>query len=270
MNMALEKVFKKNCIEGIVFDLDSTLTDTYSWLYEEYSQIADLITEHINTQYSKNIEKNIIRKAYWDSELIEYKNGNVSFTSRFPSTVKRIINILELENQVNQEEIVEQYIDNVKQIYHKAPPVYEGTLELIHNLQFSNIVICTHSGKKWTDIKMERINKEYEQIYGCKPQNILTYPIELEDDKDEKSWINAGNLISDNLLELVSVGDSFTADILPSAQAGYKYIVWITNYSEDKKEDIKQLRNLGINIEIIEHIKDLENLLTSNRLFEDI
>ena len=270
MSKTLEKVFKENGIEGVVFDLDSTLVDTYHWLYQQYKEVGILIVDYIRENYKKRLDIDTVAESYWQSELLEYKIGNVNFVTRFPATVARILSAVNLQDIVDANEIVNLFTNDVALIYTRAPRAYEGTLELIKNLQFTKISICTHSGKDWTDIKVNSLIQEYKTKYDNNPTNIYPHAIDINNPKDYKEWTKAAETINSKPQNLIAVGDSFTADIIPSAEAGYKYIVWITEDGKDKEEDLKQLEILGHKTAIIKHIKDLEELLTSNQLFQDI
>lgn len=267
MSNKIKEFFEENYIEGIVFDLDGTLVDTSKWLKYMYKEISSKIVPYINKEYNLQVNVEDFTQAYYQAEVLEYKNGNVNFVTRFSATLSHISNTLKLNMDTNA--LARMFLNNVSQIYTLSPDPCEGTLKLLNTLlQFTNVAICTHSGKDWTKIKMDHLKSKYKEKYGDIPI-LHSHYIPLNEPKDASEWINASKKINSTPENLIAVGDSFTADIIPSVEAGYRYIVWITKDSIDKEQDIKELRNIGCKITTTEHIKELEGLLTSNQPFED-
>ncbi|MCD4756124.1 HAD family hydrolase [bacterium] len=269
MNNEIKEFFEENSIEGIVFDLDSTLTDTKSWLLFLYKKFSIRISTYINKKYRLSINTEDFTQAYYQSEFIEYKMGNVNFVTRFPSSISRTLSSLKLNN-LDEKDIVNKFTEQIKEIYTLSADPFDGTLELLHTLlAFTKVAICTHSGEDWTKIKMNSLKSKYKELYGNIP-DIYSYYVDINKPKNTSEWIKAANTTNSTPEKLIAVGDNFDADILPAVEAGYKYIIWLSLYNDDKEQDIKKLKSQGVNIAVIKHIKELENLLTSNQPFEDI
>lgn len=268
MNNQIQELFEKNKIEGVVFDLDSTLTDTKSWLLFMYKRFSTAITPYINNKYKLSIDIEDFTQAYYQSEFIEYKNGNINFVTRFPGTLSRITTSLEID--IDEDDVVEKFSGNIKEIYTLSAEPFDGTLQLLHTLlPFTKVAICTHSGKDWTKIKIDDLKSKYKEQYGNTP-DIYSYSIDINKPKDTSEWTKVAKGIDSLPKNLIAVGDNFDADISPAVKAGYKYLVWITENSNAKKKELGDLRNQGYKISTIENISELEKTLTSNQPFEDI
>ncbi|MCD4811712.1 HAD hydrolase-like protein [bacterium] len=269
MNTEIESFFEKNSIEGIVFDLDNTLIDTGTWLIFMYKRFATEIVPYINRTYNLTIETDDFAQAYHQAEVAQYyNNGSVNFITRFPSTLSWITTSLNLN--IDQEDILKRFTPNIAEIYTLSPDPFDGTLELLHTLlSFTKVAICTHSGKDWTKIKTDSLKSRYRKLYKNIP-DIYSYYVDINKPKNTSEWIKAANTTNSTPEKLIAVGDNFDADILPAVEAGYKYIIWLSLYDNDKEQDIKELKKQGVKIAIIKDIRELEKTLTSNQPFGDI
>lgn len=262
----IKEIFKQKEIKGIVFDLDGTFIDTYNLMLEYQRKNSIKIVNYINKKYKQNINTQEFIKIFNQTEREEYTAGNVSFILKFPDIIKKICMTLNLE--IDQEELIDRFILDVGSIYYMTPEPFEGALETLHRFGFTKIVICTHSGKDWSILKTDYLNKLYKEKYN-ENLNFKLHYIPLDKPKDSNEWIKAYEEINEQPRNLIAVGDSFNSDILPAAKAEYKNLVWITDNGKDKQQDLDELEKLGHNTMIIDHIKNL-NEITLNQLFEGI
>ena len=263
----LEQSLKDHYIEGVIFDLDGTLIDTYAVMKKQWNINSQLMIDYLKLNYDINISFNNFLEVYKKTESEKHIRGDVSFISRFPDIAKGLCNNLNID--IDQGKFVEYFLPHIAKIYKATPEPFNNALECLHSLENIQITICTHSGEDWTKIKTDYLKKLYYEKYG-KELSILIHSIELNKEKDSSEWEKAVELTGIDTNRLIVVGDSFNSDILPSIEAGFNYLVWITEQNDSKQEDINELKELGHNTEIISNIGELKELITSNRLFEDI
>jgi FMN phosphatase YigB (HAD superfamily) len=263
----LKEIFDKNRIKGVVFDLDGTLIDTYSLMLVQHRNNSKKMVQYLKDRHNIHINLEEFIRVYQESENESYNLGNVDFTLRFPDMAKMLCQKLGLD--IDPQELVDNFIGDIGAIYTMAPEPFDGALELLHRLSFTKLLICTHSGKDWSILKFDNLKKRYKDKYGI-DLNILLHYISLDKPKNSEEWLKASELIKEDPNDLIVVGDSFHSDIISSAEAKYKYLVWISKNIIDRKQDIEELETLGHKTSIVEHISKVENLLTSNQLFQDI
>ncbi len=263
----LEHLLKQNNIEGILFDLDDTLISTYETMVNQWKVNSALMIAYLKDNYDYEIEFKKFLDIYHKTEIEEYKSGDVSFISRFPDIVRGLSRTLEVD--IKQQEFIDHFLPYIAKIYDETPEPFDGALECLHSLRNFTVLICTHSGDEWTKLKIDYLRDLYFKKFH-QELNVLTHSINLNKAKDSKEWGKAIQLTGIKASDLIAVGDSFNSDILPAIEAGIEHLVWITKNSKDKNNDVNRIKELGKHVEIIKNISNLNELITSNQLFEDI
>jgi FMN phosphatase YigB (HAD superfamily) len=159
---------------------------------------------------------------------------------------------LEKDISADLEKQVKQYF---KDFYTVVPTPYQSVPNILKTFLSCNvkIILHSHAQEDWTKLKTEYLSKlvDYELKYFATP---------ITEDKNKDSWLKAFKVINSKPENTLVVGDNFYADILPSIEAGSKYLTWIDRHEqglEDKslsKDDVELIRIKDIG-EILNNLK---------------
>jgi FMN phosphatase YigB (HAD superfamily) len=232
-------------IEAVVFDVDNTLLATSDYYYFHTTQLSkklykkvaknqdldefiEIVDQFLNDLYiQRRYSQPVLIHIWYTDALNEYLNGNI------PDELK---------------DEVEEYF---KDFYSIVPTPYEVAVDVLNTVVNSSrkIALHSHAQEDWTKMKAKYLSKliDYDIPY-------LATPIDIE--KDSRSWLKAFNLIKSNPKNTLVIGDSFRSDILPSIEAGSRYLTWIDRYEKELPKDFESRDDVELQI-----VKNLEELL---------
>lgn len=260
----LQESIQGKDIQAIAYDLDGTLFNTYPFFIQKYH----LLAEELAIEFSKDEEDIFEEYLRLDQNL--YKHGNFNLLERFQEIIPNLYSIF--PDELNSEEDLIKFYDRVYKHFQIIQSIYEESPELLPEalktvLALASLIpktmVCSHSGEKWTNIKVEELNKG---MSWDKRRINFVQNIPLHDIKTSNPWRELAKKANIHPSKMVAVGDDFQADILGAAGAGYKYLVWIDKgwrkiSQEEIDENIQELRVAGFTVIIISDISQLPEKL---------
>jgi len=224
---SLKDFIEKNNIQGIGFDLDSTLIDTTGYFDMALIMTGMAVAERmestvVNEEIAIEI-RNIAREIY-----LENGNKPILLTELFHKAISRYRSeefALETDSVVS---------DVLSFVYINSPDLYpetEKVLRYLKSLDFP-VVVHSHSQQEWMNVKMNMIKEKT----GIKLPSLAT---DINGEKDSQSWKDATSLLGLDISEMLIVGDSLTSDILPALEAGCKHVVWLNHLGKELPEELK-------------------------------
>ncbi len=214
--------FDQQGVKAILIDFDDTLIYTHL-IFEHYNNlfITQICQEnpHINPKEFDNLFRYLNKKAY-------------SVESVSPDRYQWIIDVLHQEHpHIN----FQHHLDTLLSIYKHQPELRPQALEFIQALQQADIplVLVTHANQDWTDFKLDSL--DLRQYF----QQVIV--IDEHHYKDQQAWLDATNQAGYIPSECIIIGDSLKTDIISTAQAGYRNVIWTnpkdgwSHYSEGEQ-----------------------------------
>jgi len=120
------------------------------------------------------------------------------------------------------------------------------------------VVFNSHAQDDWTQIKIQYIASQIGQV------DTLPYvSVPITEDKNTESWLQAYSKVDTKPENTLTVGDNFTADIIPAIEAGCKSVVWINPRGYELPEDF--ILPEDIDLFIVENIEQLRDLNINSR-----
>jgi FMN phosphatase YigB (HAD superfamily) len=247
MKRSLEEYLNKRDITGVVFDIDNTLLATGEYYNEQIRQLslklAPKFKDNTQEEFVEGVNE-AINKVFFERKLkpiLIYKIYLQGLSVFLGEDIPR-----------NLEKQVKQYF---KDFYTVVPTPYRSVPNILKTFLSCNvkIILHSHAQEDWTKLKTDYLSKllDYDLKYFATP---------ITEDKNKDSWLKAFEKIPSKPENVLVVGDNFYADILPSIEAGSKYLTWIDRHKqglEDKdlsKDDIELVRISDIG-EILDSLK---------------
>jgi FMN phosphatase YigB (HAD superfamily) len=248
-------------IEDVIFDLDGTLLKTDEHFSElvyglgiEIASNLDIISP--NYFLCDEISRGLENQTY----EIYYENNRkpTLIDQQYEHALLRYFEYLGVEEVTDDmREIIRDY---AQECYSNSPEVYEGVVEILKVIKDSGrgIFFHSHAQVSWTGIKAEYLSKSV----GLDNIGYLATPIDQK--KDLESWLKAIAMTKSKPEHILTVGDNFQADVLPSIQAGCKNVVWINRLDKKFPKDFQLPK--GVNLYVIEDISQLRLLTVNSRV----
>lgn len=244
----LEKYLDKRNIRAIVFDIDNTLLRTSDYYCKQTNSLSKKLSPQLDKDKSpEEISKlmtELLRKSYLKRKnrqpiLINdwYLGGlNEYFNESIPKNIEAEVR-----------EFFKDFYNVVPTPYKKVPDMLKTIIKINRN-----VVLHSHAQEDWTAMKANFLSEliGYDIPYLATP---------IEEEKDEKSWLKAFNIVNTAPINTLVVGDNLNSDILPAIKAGSRNTVLINNHNEVLPEDI--VNDPEVNILTITDISELLDIL---------
>jgi HAD superfamily hydrolase (TIGR01509 family) len=213
-------------IEGVIFDIDGTLTATNELIFASFNHVA----------------KKYLGKNLTDDEII----------ALFGPTEDAILKVWMKDNY---EEARKDYYEFYSEMHHQMAEAYPGILEILRLVKSRNIPLSIYTGKGRlsSEITLEKIGAIdlFDMIVtGDDVENHKPSPEGIE------VFVNQYKLNKDNV---IMIGDA-PADIIAAHAAGVKIasVVW-DSYAKEK------VLSMGSDF-VFESVKDLRDFLNDNMI----
>lgn len=223
---SIKDFIEKNDIQGVGFDLDSTLIDTNVYFNKGLFVAGMIVAEQLQTGvYSEEIALDIVKIA----------KGIYAENNR-PILIQQLC--YEAISVYKSEEFadgIKSLIDNtLEYFYSHSPEPYSKTKEVVETIHSLNIPIIVHSHAQsdWTEIKIQRLKEDI----GFALPYLAT---DINGQKDFESWKKAVALIGIDISKMLIVGDNLNSDIIPALEAGCKYVVWLNHFNRELPDELK-------------------------------
>lgn len=228
----------------MLFDMDGTLVDTHTYFQNEMTKTTLEVVSKIfpGTKLREQIKitkeiMDIVDRIYEEQEfpiLVDTLSQNA-----FSQYLKD--NNVKFDKGYLHKMIKSFY----KDFYLTSPPPFSYTISALHKITEFQIPIgvYSHAQEEWTRIKVEKIRDDYFKKYK-KDIKIPFFTTAITDLKDKEGWINAGKFHNINPHKTLVVGDNLKADIYAAMDAGYKYLVYLSN--SDKQVIIESAENVRL------------------------
>jgi FMN phosphatase YigB (HAD superfamily) len=248
-------------IEEVIFDLDGTLLKTDEHFDELKERLGIELSAHfesISPHYFLCDE--ITRQIAKQMTELYYENNRhpVLLDELYMQALVRYFEYIGQEQLTDQmKEIIKDY---AQECYSNSPEACEGVVEILKVIEDSGrgILFHSHAQDSWTGIKAEYLFKSAEL------GNIGYLATPIDQKKDLKSWLKAIAMTKSKPEHILTVGDNFQADVLPSIQAGCKNVVWINRLDKKFPKDFQLPK--GVNLYVIEDISQLRLLTVNSRV----
>jgi FMN phosphatase YigB (HAD superfamily) len=248
-------------IEYVIFDLDGTLLKTDEHFHDLLTRLGLEIStcmEDISPNYFLCDE--IARQLENQKSEIYYSNNRqpTLIDELYPQALTKYFEYLGVGEITEQmQEVIRDY---AHECYSKSPKEYDFVVEILREIISSGrgVLFHSHAQDSWTKIKAEYLSK----LSGLENIDYLATPMERK--KDIVSWLEAIVMTKSKPERILTVGDNFQADILPSIQAGCKNVVWINRLGRKLPKDFQLPEDA--NLYIVEDISELKFLNTNHRV----
>jgi FMN phosphatase YigB (HAD superfamily) len=231
-NITLKEKFKRRNLQSIIFDLDSTLLDTNPHFLNKIEQASIRLVKELFSKEDSHQQNNRVKELLELAHTTYKQLANPVLINELTLKAVRIYADQEgIEYSKEKDLKIESLLNNFyKDFYNTSPELYPGTLKILNTVQKMHIPfgIYSHAQKNWTDIKVEYIKEKYIHCFNEKIE-IPYFTTLIEDKKDKEGWIEAAKYFGFKLETTLVVGDSWTSDIQPAIEAGYKNLIHISN-----------------------------------------
>ncbi len=205
-----------------------------------YEEISRQLENEVYAVYYKNRRKPVMIGTQFEQVLVDYLK-HLSLGS-VTEKMKERIKFYEQRHYTN------------------PPKVYFFTPEILELILSSGrkVVFNSHAQDDWTQIKIQYIASQINQVD--------TFPyvsVPITEDKNAESWLQAYSKVDTKPENTLTVGDNFTADIIPAIEAGCKSVVWISPREYELPEDF--ILPEDIDLFIVENIEQLRDLNINSR-----
>ena len=211
--MKLSKVLREMGVLAIFCDLDDTLIPTHGLFGVQIALFLEAVVRDIQDIQYRDIESRL--KASNDELFL----ASGPQRNNWRITVQRLI----LHYGPEFSHIFWGHYHYLDEIYQKSPSWKEGALEFLSQIAEENIplVIVTHANKKWTLLKMERLELWKYVAH--------VYIVPEAGHKTAREWASACSLMKLSTSEVIAIGDSTISDMRPSCEAGISKRIWVNN-----------------------------------------
>jgi len=223
---SIKDFIEKNDIQGVGFDLDSTLIDTNVYYSEGLFVVAMTVAEQLQvSNTSEEIVSEIVRIA---KEIYAENNRPMLISDLCYQAVSKYKSE---EFAIEMKDLID---NTLEYFYSHSPEPYFKTkevIETIHSLDIP-IIVHSHAQSDWTEIKIQRLKEDI----GFALPYLAT---DINGQKDFESWKKAVALIGIDISKMLIVGDNLQSDIIPALEAGCKYVVWLNHFNRELPDELK-------------------------------
>lgn len=256
----LLEYFQQRNIDAVAFDIDNTVLDTQGQFHETLYALGLEISQELPADIVPYTYEEISRQLENEVYAVYYKNRRrpVMIGTQFEQVLVDYLKHLSLGGVT--EKMKERIRFYEQRHYTNPPKVYSSTPEILELVLSSGrkVVFNSHAQDDWTQIKIQYIASQINQVD--------TFPyvsVPITEDKNAESWLQAYSKVDTKPENTLTVGDNFTADIIPAIEAGCKSVVWINPREYELPEDF--ILPEDIDLFIVENIEQLRDLNINSR-----
>lgn len=236
-------------ITDTIWDLDGTLINT-KFVFDRRTLIAceALLDGPISSEAAEEF-KELKELKDFTYQMVE------GLRSQFwvnPMIMEIAVHLTALRLDLSPNHLsVDQAINQVRQIYLTAPPLFEGALASVEmiNATGKRSILVTHAGPEWT------WSKRYHTGLIGKFEQVVCLSV---DHSKASQWPGVFKRLNINPEKTLVIGDSLESDIAPTVALGAQAI-WVS--SKPNKTEQLQRAGLAGKVIIANHIKDLQGVI---------
>lgn len=246
----LENYLDSRNIEGLCFDLDNTVFDTDPFYIIPKEQCYLEIAQKFpypgeDPEYTAQRVSDLVHE--------EYLKRNAK---PLPVRVEYLDGVMKYYKDLYNPEMAEIIDKHFKDFYKKSPELLPHAKELFNYLfNYKNmklIVGNSLAGREWTDIKIDRMKRECEIDY------LPCFTTDIDKPKDWRNALQYMYLEGVKYSNILAIGDSLESDVIPAAEAGIQYIIWI-DWRGRAAQNIHKLPDTA-EITIVNNLEDIFDL----------
>jgi HAD superfamily hydrolase (TIGR01549 family) len=194
-----------------MFDLDDTLIAGREMFHRRIRESLDYIGRQVS-----GLDMDALRKRHAEINIEAFSQFSVQ-----PKRWAYVFTRLSEENPGISQEIWDEGLRIINQLYQDIPKVLEGTIEVLSLFRQTEIklILVTHASDEWTEYKL--------RVTGLKDFFDAVVCVNPSSFKTEEAWLQgarAGNVLP---TETAVVGDNLKGDIISARKAGVRELFWI-------------------------------------------
>jgi beta-phosphoglucomutase-like phosphatase (HAD superfamily) len=241
----LREYFKKQGIDSVIFDMDSTLVDTDPYYIDKMIEISLMCVIELFPNESKEKHTKLTEEILLLSGEIHRRKDNPLLITDLS------VQSFEEYMQKNGEDLTKERMNVIKRMikeyfkdfYTNSPVIFPDTIKILNLVESVGIPIgiYSHAQVEWTKVKIEYIKREYRKRYK-KEIELPFFTTDINEQKNNDGWVLAAKNLGFNLERSLVVGDNFKADIEAAISGGCKNLIHIS----DEKVEIEKYPNICI------------------------